>query len=156
MGAAAELHGVTIAHIDDADNVAVLFAKERHCADTACLRDGHLLHGDGEALEHGLIHHALDGGDLLGLHGGEVGKVKAETVGLNERTGLMDMVAENGAQRLVQQVGGAVGAHDRLAAAGIDAGVHLVADGEIAGDTSKTASLRMSRPWSALWPPISA
>ena len=26
-----------------------------------------------------LVHHALDGGDLLGLHGGEMGKVKAET-----------------------------------------------------------------------------
>ena len=40
-----------------------------------------------------------------------MGKVKAETVGLNERTGLMDMVAENGAQRLVRQmVRGAVGA----------------------------------------------
>ncbi len=134
MRAAAEFHGVALAHIDDADNIAVLFAEERHRAETAGLRDGYFLHRDGEALEHGFVHHALDGGDLLGLHGGEVGKVKAETVGLNERTGLVDMVAENGAQRLVQQVGGAVGAHDRLAATSIDAGVHLVADSEIAGD----------------------
>ena len=44
-----------------------------------------------------------------GGHGGEVGEVEAQEVGLHQGAGLMHVVAQHGLQGLVQQVGGGVG-----------------------------------------------
>ena len=134
MGAAAELHRVAVAHVHHTDDVAVLLAKQRHGAQAPGLGNGHFLHVHGEALQHRLVDHALHRGDLLGLHGGEVGEVKAQPVGLNQRSGLVHMVAQHASQRLVQQVRGAVGAHDGAAPHGIHAGVHCVAHRKVPGD----------------------
>ena len=52
-----------------------------------------------------------------GGDGGEMREVKAQAVRLDKGARLMDMVAENRAQRRLEQMGGAVGAADGLAAA---------------------------------------
>ena len=52
----------------------------------------------------------LNLGQLLGGNGREMGKVKAQAVGLHQRAGLMDMVAQHAsAAPRLQQMGGAVG-----------------------------------------------
>ena len=93
MCAAAELHAVAVAHIHDADDVAVLFSEQSHGAQAACFSDRHFLYVDMEAFQHGLVDHPLHGGQLLRLHGGGVGKVKAQSVRLHQRTGLMHVIS---------------------------------------------------------------
>ena len=55
-----------------------------------------------------------------------MGKVKAQMVGLHIGTGLMDMVAQNGLQRLLKQVGGGVSPHDGLAPLHVNGGQNLI------------------------------
>ena len=57
------------------------------------------------ALQHRLVDHGVDPAQLLRRHGGEVGEVEAQPVGLHQGAGLLDVVAQHGAQSLVQQVG---------------------------------------------------
>ena len=122
MGAAAELHGVAAAHIHHTDGVAILLAEQGDGALLLGLFNGQLLGDDVIALQNGLVDDGVHLAKLLGGEGGEVGKVKAQAVRLHQRTGLMDVVAQHGAQGLVQQVGGGVGAHDGLAALHIQGG----------------------------------
>ena len=61
--------------------------------------------------------------DLLDLLGGDrlvVREVEAQPVGRDQRAGLLDVVAEHLAQRVVQQVGGGVVAADGVAAVDVD------------------------------------
>ncbi|MPN45016.1 hypothetical protein SDC9_192583 [bioreactor metagenome] len=56
-----------------------------------------------------------------------MGKVKAQTVGLHQGTGLLHMVSQNGTQGLVQQMGRGVGTHDGLPAWKVNGGSDRVA-----------------------------
>ena len=60
--------------------------------------------------------------DLLVGHGVVVAEVEAEPVGADHRAGLLHVLAEHLAQRVVQQVGGGVVAADRGAPIGVDRG----------------------------------
>ena len=125
VSAAAELHRVAVAHVHHPDGVAVLLAEQGDGAPLLGLLDGHLLGDHVIAGQDRLVDHGADLSQLLGGQGGEVGEVETEPVGLHQGTGLMDMVAQDLAQGGVQQMGGGVGPHDGLAAAG----VHLSLDG---------------------------
>ena len=70
----------------------------------------------------GIVDRLLHGVQLiLGQHRA-VGKVKTQTIGRHQRTGLLDVLAQNIAQLAVEQVGGGVVAGDIHAALGIDDG----------------------------------
>ena len=133
MRAAAELDGLS-AHVDDADNIAVLFAEERDRAELLCLCDRHFLRLNVHTVENQLTDKAADFHQLLRRHGREVRKVVAQAVRLNERARLMGVVAQHDAQRVIKEVRRRVRAHDGLAAVGIDGSRHRVTDRERAGD----------------------
>ena len=63
-----------------------------------------------------------------------MGKVEAQVIRLYKRTGLMDMVAQDAAQSLLQQVGGGVGPHDGLAPLHVNGGADQVVHLDGAGD----------------------
>src|SRR5690606_14973135 len=77
-----------------------------------------------------VVHDAHDGLQLLGLDRLHRGEVKAEAVGRDERAGLADILAEDDAKGLVQQVGRGVVTADLLATLGIDACVDGLADAD--------------------------
>ena len=133
MGAAAKLNGLA-AHVHDAHDIAVLFAEQGDRAELLRLRDGHFLRLDGHAVQHKLTDKAADLDQLVCGDGGEVCEVVAQAVRLDKGACLMGMVAENRAQSIVQQMRCGVGAHDGLAAGGIDGRGHGIADGQRAGD----------------------
>ncbi len=60
-------------------------------------------------------------------------EVKSQPVRLNERSRLMDVIAQNAAESRVQKVGRAVGAHYCGAAGFIVSRLYLIADLEVAG-----------------------
>ena len=121
MGAAAELHG-DIAHLHHADHLAVLLAEGGDGALLLGLLNGQDLGDDGIALQDGLVDEAADLSELVGGDGLKVGEVEAQAVGLHQRAGLVDMVAQDLLQGGIQQMGGAVGPHDGLAALHIHGG----------------------------------
>ena len=133
MGAAAELHGVALAHVHHADDIAVLLAEQGDGALLLGLLDGQLLGDHIVAGQNSGVDLQRHSRQLLGGHGGEVGEVKAQTVRLHQRTGLVHMVAQHFPQGLVQQMGGTVGTHDGLTALHIQLALHGVADLDLAG-----------------------
>ena len=129
VGASAELGG-EVADLDDAHLVAVLLAEERHgvvLVDGDV--DGHVFEGDdGGVREHFLINEVLDVLQFLVGDGGEVGEVEAEAVVVDERSGLLDVFAEDLAESGVEEVSSGVIAAGGVAVVGVDDGVDLVAD----------------------------
>ena len=115
MGTAAELNGVA-AHVDNADGIAVLLAEECSGSQLSGFLDGHFFRHDVVALQNGVLNDLIDLGKLFGGQSRVMGEVKAQVIGLHQRACLMDMVAQDGGQRLLQQVGGRVGTHNGLAA----------------------------------------
>ena len=79
-----------------------------------------------------LVDPVLDRAQLLGAERLAVGEVEAQLVGADRGAGLADVVAEALAQRRVQEVGGGVVAHRRVA--------RLVVDQRLDGDA------RLDRP----------
>ena len=127
MCAAAEFYG-HIAHFDNADDIAVLLTEEGGGAHLLCLLNRKLHCIDIGAVEDHVGHKAVDLCDLLNAECGEMGKVKAQMVRLNQRTRLMHMVAEHLDERRLEQVRCAVCAADGLAALGINADGDSVAE----------------------------
>ena len=74
----------------------------------------------------GSLDQSIHLGHFLSSHGRIVGKVKAQTVRQDQATCLMDMVAQNTLQCLLQQVGSGVGTHDGLAALHINGSAHNI------------------------------
>ena len=85
--AAAELDGLA-AHVDHADHVAVFFAEQGDGAELLGLVDRHFLRLDAHAAQHELADQTADLDQLVGRDGGEVGEVIAQTIRLDERTGI--------------------------------------------------------------------
>ena len=121
VGAAAELHRVA-AHIHHTDLVAVLLPEQGGGSGLLGLLDAHDLGVHGVALQDGLVYNAVHLAQLLSGHGGEVGEVKAQVVGLHQRAGLVHMAAQHGLQGLVEQVGGGVGSAYGVPAGHVDLG----------------------------------
>jgi len=133
MGAAAEFHGHA-AHFHHADHVAILLAEHGHSALLLGLLNGKDLRHHGDALQNGIVDDLIHLRKLLRGNGLKVGEVEPQPVGLHQRAGLMHMVAQHLLQCSVQQVRGAVGTPDALAAFGIDGGRYSLPHLELAGD----------------------
>ena len=95
MGATAELTGermVLGAHRDDADDVAILLAKQGDSAGSLGLVNTHDAGHDRLGSEDLLVDQILDSLELLGGQGLEVREVKAQVLGRHQRSGLGDML----------------------------------------------------------------
>ena len=93
--------------------------------------DGHVFEGfDAGVGEHFAVDDVFDLLQLFVGDLGEVGEVEAQAVGIDERAGLLDVRAEDLAQRGVEQVRAGVVAADGVAALAVDDGVDVIADGE--------------------------
>ncbi len=174
--AAAEFGREAVGELDHAHLVAILFAEERHGVVLVHGHvDGHVFEGFDACVGQ---HFAVDDGlDLFELFVGdlrEVREVEAQAVGSTERAGLLDVGAEDLAQRGVEQVRAGVVAADGVAAFAVDDGVDVIADGErlleqglvradalhgrtqpVISATVELPSAEVNQPVSPTWPPES-
>ena len=133
MGATAKLTGERLvlgAHGDNADNVAVLLAKEGDSAGGLGLVDAHDAGNDRLGSEDLLVDQVLDSLELLGGQGLEVREVKAQVLGRHQRAGLGDMLAQDLLKGGVEQVRGGVVAAQEATALGVERGGHGGTDGQ--------------------------
>ena len=100
--------------LDDAHDVAVLLAEEHRGAELPGLVDRRLEDVHRAVLEHDLVDAPLDRVALLGERT-VVGEVEAELVRPHRRSGLPHVIAEDLAERLVQEVRARVVRHRRKA-----------------------------------------
>ena len=119
MGAAAELDRLRSGS-HDADDLAVLLAEKGDGACLLGLGPGHLFDADRRIAEDRPRDHVLDPREFVRRDRGEVAEVEAQTVGRDERSLLLHVFAEHGAQRPVEQVRRRVIAPDRLPALDVD------------------------------------
>ena len=94
------------------------------------LVERHDVREHGQVLEDLLVHAPLDRGALFRRQRLAVREVEAELVGADGRAGLLHVVAERLAERLVQEMRRRVVRHRREAVAPGHDGAHTVADGE--------------------------
>ena len=87
-----------------------------------------------------LVDPILDRAQVLGAEPLAVGEVEAQLVGAHGRAGLAHVGAEPLAQRRVQQVGGGVVAHRRVAGLAVDLGLDRGAGVELAVDGSTSSA----------------
>ena len=118
MRAAAQLDRV--AGLEHADDVAVLVAEERDRAERRGLLLGRLERAHRAVGQRLLVGDLLDLGDLVVGERGVVAEVEAQPVGPDQRAGLLDVLAEHLAQRVVQHVRAGVVAADRRPPVGVD------------------------------------
>ena len=130
---AAELHG-EVAHLHHADHIAILLAEHGHSTLLLGLLDGQDLRDHGIAFQNGVVYQTVDLAELLRGNGLEMRKVEAQAVGLHQRAGLVDMVAQDLLQCGIQQMGSAVGTHNSLPAVHIDGSGNGVAHPELTGE----------------------
>ena len=114
MGTAAELDRVT--HGADANNIAVLFTEQSHCALVLCLLDWQLLDLNRVCRKNHLVDQMLYLCNLLGGHRREVAEVKAAAVLIIVGACLVNVVAQHLTQRQLKQMAGGVVGHDAAAA----------------------------------------
>ena len=133
MGATAKLTGERLvlgAYGNDADNVAVLLAKEGDSTGGLGLVDAHDAGHDRLGSEDLLVDQVLDSLELLGGQGLKVREVKAQVLGRHQRAGLGDMLAQDLLKGGVEQVRGGVVAAQEATALGVERGGHGGADGQ--------------------------
>ena len=133
MRTTAELAGerlVLSAHGDNADDIAVLLAKQGDSAGGLGLVDAHDAGHDRLGGEDLLVDQVLDSLELLGGQGLEVRKVKAQVLGRHQRASLGDMLAQDLLKGGVEQVRGGVVATQEATALGVERGGHGGTDGQ--------------------------
>ena len=133
MGATAELAGERLvlgAHGDDADDVAVLLAKQGDSTGGLGLVDAHDAGHDRLGSEDLLVDQVLDSLELVGRQSLEVREVKAQVLGRHQRAGLGDMLAQDLFKGSVEQVRGGVVAAQEATALGVERGGHGCTDGQ--------------------------
>ena len=107
MRAAAELGG-ELAHLDDADFVAVFLAEQRHGAALLGILNAHDCGLDVKTFGNLLVYEIFHSLDLFRRHRLEVAEVKSGAVGILVGSLLLDVCAQNDAQCLLHEVGRAV------------------------------------------------
>ena len=100
--------------------------KRREDARLACGGKRGLVGVYGQIGHDDVVADALDLEDLLVRHGLEMREVEAQPVRCDERTGLLDMLAEHLGERALQDMRRRVVAGDECATALVDGGVHDV------------------------------
>ena len=124
--AAAEL----LAHFldrHDPDLVAVFFIEQCHCARSDGLVDVHDRGLDGMVLDDPLVYQLLDAFFLAFRERRVVREIEPAPVRRNERTRLLDVLAEDRPERGVEDVGGRVVPHGIEAVLDLDLAQHRVA-----------------------------
>ncbi len=119
VGAAAQFHGHA-GHLDHAHHVAVFLAEKGGGPLGPGGFDAEFLDDNRRVQQNGRVDLVLDLGQLLGGHGRDVGEVEAQAVRADQRTGLVDVAAQDVFERLVEQVGAGMVA----GGGGADGGVH--------------------------------
>ena len=94
MAAAAELHGEA-GHGNHANNLAIFFSEERHSTLLLSFLNGQLFNLYALAGENLLINNAFYLGQLCLSNLGEMGEVKAQSIGANIAAGLVYMAAQH-------------------------------------------------------------
>ena len=133
MRTTAELTGERLilgAHGDNADDVAVLLAKQGDSTGGLGLVDAHDAGHDRLGSKDLLVDQVLDSLELLGGQGLEVREVKAQVLGRHHRASLGDMLAQDLLKRSVEQVRGGMVAAQEATALGIERGGHGSTDGQ--------------------------
>ena len=128
VGAAAKF-GREVADPDHAHFVAVLLSEQRHGVILVDGRvDGDVLYDfDALVAQHFFVDEVFNVLQFLVFDRGEVREVEAQMIGRDQRSGLLDVLAEDFAQPGVQKMGGGVVAHCGLANRGVNDSVHFVA-----------------------------
>ena len=132
MGTAAQLDGEVAAHAQHAHLVAVLLAEQRHGALGLGGFDVGFLGLDRGVLANLGVDDVFQLFQLLGLDRLEVAEVEAQTLTVDQRALLLNVLAQHLTQRGVQQVGGRVVQRGGLTHAGLGLGLDAGADGEAA------------------------
>ena len=107
MAATAELHGEA-GNGNHAHNLAIFFAEERHRTLLLSFLNGQLFNFYALASENLFIYNAFNLSQLCLSNLGEMGEVKAQSIGTNIATSLVNMAAQNLLQSSVQQMGSSV------------------------------------------------
>ena len=110
----------------------ILLAEEGHRALGPGLLDRHVRPAHRGGLEDALVDGLLDGAKPIAADGLGVGEVEPQAVGLDLAAGLLGVLAQDVPQGVVQQMGRRVGAADRVAAVGVDLGLDLLLDRDLA------------------------
>ena len=145
MRTTAELAGERLvlgAHGDDADDIAVLLAKEGDSTGGLGLVDAHDAGHDRLGSEDLLVDQVLDSLELLGGQGLEVREVKAQVLGRHQRAGLGDMLSQDLFKGSVEQVRGGVVAAQETTALGVERGGHGSTDGQRALGNVRDVSIQ--------------
>ena len=102
-----------------------------------CLVDAHFLGDDRAAGQNRIVYHILDLSQLLSGQRCKVGEVEADMIVCSVGACLLNMVAEHGAERLLEQVGGGMSTANSLAVSRINRSRNLVLNGQLAlGDNA--------------------
>ena len=133
MRTTAELAGERLvlgAHGNDADDVAILLAKQGDGAGGLGLVDAHDAGHDRLRCEDLLVDQVLNSLELLGGQGLKVREVKAQVLGRHQRASLGDMLAQDLLKGGVEQVRGGVVAAQESTALGVERGGHGSTNGQ--------------------------
>jgi len=120
--------GGEVADFDDADPVAVFLSEQCH---GFVFVDGDINRHIGDDLDlfvakNFFVDQVFDVLQLFIGNAGEVRKIKAQMVGSDQRSRLLDVLAQNFAQARLKQVRGRVVAHGGFADVGVDDGIDFV------------------------------
>ena len=133
MAAAAQL-ARELASLNDAHGIAVFLAEQSRDARLASGVERSLVRAHGNGVHDLLVCDALNLGQLLGRYALEVGEVKAQAIGANVAASLLHMVAQNLAQRRMEQMRAGMVARNALAAKLVDNRANGVAHVKLAFD----------------------
>ena len=103
MSAAAQLDRHTW-NSYDAYDISVFLAEQVHGAPCDRVGVSLLLCRDSNGREHFAVHDVLDFVNLRRRHGSVMREIEAQSVGRNERSGLVHMLAQDGSKRRVEKV----------------------------------------------------
>ena len=137
MRAAAELHR-EVADRHDTDDLAVLVTEVRDRPGSAGLVERHDLGADVGIGEHARVHERLDRTDRVGIERGEVREVEAEATRLDERAGLLRVLADELLDGRVKDVRGGVAASRRRTTVGVDTRGDIDAGHDLTRDDART------------------
>ena len=133
VAAAAQL-ARELASLNDAHGIAVFLAKQSRDARLASSIERSLIRAHGNGVHDLLVCDALDLSQLLGRYALEVGEVETQAIGSDVAASLLHMVAQNLAQRCMEQMRAGMVARNALAAKLVDNRTNGVAHMKLAFD----------------------
>ena len=133
--------GREVAHLDHADGLSVLLAKERHSAVLLSSLNISLHSNDAVSYEDVSVYKRFNSRDLVRGEGCEMSKVKSAELLVYVRACLLNVVAENRAESRLKQVSGRVVAADRCAASILNVGSYRISNADSAVGNSANVDI---------------